>query len=125
MIIFLYSSECLNLTKIGDDASMATRIGALKSAACMASTELPKQRLQVMSMVMALYAKDKSAALFSFSSRAKTLARLLIYAISILSCSIDAIVASLCQLSSLVLVTLPFARKTCSAHPSAPLLPCT
>lgn len=62
-IMFLYRSEYLKRTKMGSDASMASRIGALKSGASTASTDFPKQKVVIMSMVMQRKAKNKSALL--------------------------------------------------------------
>lgn len=62
-IMFLNKSEYLKRRKTGIDASMARRIGALKSGASTASIGLPKQNVMITSIVMQRNAKNRSALL--------------------------------------------------------------
>lgn len=70
-IMFLYRSEYLKRTKTGSDASIATRIGALKSGASTAWIGLPKQKVIIMSMVMQRKAKNRSELLEALLCRSK------------------------------------------------------
>ena len=51
MIMFLYTSEYLKRMKTGNDASIATTIGAAKLGASTACIDFPKQNVQMMSML--------------------------------------------------------------------------
>jgi hypothetical protein len=59
-IMFLYKSEYLKRMKMGDEASIATTIGALKSGASTACIGLPKHKVMIMSIAMHLNAKCRS-----------------------------------------------------------------
>jgi hypothetical protein len=59
----LYSSECLKHTKTGMEASIASMMGALNPGALMASTDRPKHRYVIMSIVMQRKAQKRSAGL--------------------------------------------------------------
>jgi hypothetical protein len=61
MIIFLYSSECLKRTKTGREASIASMMGALYPGALMASTDCPKHKYVIMSIVIQRKAQKRSA----------------------------------------------------------------
>lgn len=71
MIIFLYISECLKRTKTGSEASIATIMGALKSGSLMASTDLPKHKYVIISMLMHLKAQERSAGFLALLSLSK------------------------------------------------------
>lgn len=51
MIMFLYKSEYLKRMKTGNDASIATTIGAAKSGASTAWIGLPKQKVHMISIL--------------------------------------------------------------------------
>lgn len=51
MIMFLYTSEYLKRMNTGNDASIATTIGAAKLGASTAWIDFPKQNVQMMSML--------------------------------------------------------------------------
>ena len=79
MIMFLYISECLKRMKTGREASIASMMGALKPGALMASTDVPKQRLVIMSIVMQRKAQKRSAGLPALLWRLSAVHSVLIY----------------------------------------------
>jgi len=72
MIMFLYISECLKRTNTGTEASIATMIGALKPGSLIASTDLPKHKYVMTSILKHLKAQERSAGLPELPSLLKT-----------------------------------------------------
>jgi hypothetical protein len=79
IIMFLYISECLKRTKTGREASMASMMGASKPGALMASTDVPKQRMVITSIVMQRKAQKRSAGVPALLWRLSAVQSALIY----------------------------------------------
>jgi hypothetical protein len=87
--MFLYKLEYLNRGKISNEASIASRIGALKPVASIALSDVPKQKVMIMSIVMQRNAKNRSALLEEEHWREKAAQRALTYTALCISSVID------------------------------------